>query len=277
MAVSVEKSQNTTTSLPSWNFSKNHVQKNLNSGDFIGSQSCLVCATAPRLDLLATWDKSLKTSDMNDTSDANIAIPIGIVSDFNVQQMAQLQQIYEIGSKRKYTVSSGRIDGQIMVNRAQYDGPSLLRMFYAFYPEKQLKADETMNYLDKKEQLAKILVNDESEFRQIESIPGYGNFWMNMTSEVFSYPFGILFIQRNSANTRDINAVFFENCYVQTHQMSVSAGQIIVAENSQLTFDRVEPVKCAEVQEASSGASLGSVTDMLGGLATSAVKGLFGF
>lgn len=275
MAVSTEKSQNTTTSLPSWNFSTKHVQKNLNSGDFIGSQSCLVCATAPRLELLASWDESLKTSDPSDTSDANLAIPIGIVSDFNIQQVAQIQQIYEIGSKRKYTVSSGRTDGQIMVNRAQYDGPSLLRMFYAFYPEKQLDADKTLNYLDKKEQLAKILVNDESEFRHIESTPGYGNFWMNMMSEVFSYPFGILFVQRNSANTRDVNAVFFENCYVQTHMMSISAGQIIVAENSQLTFDRVVPVKCAEVQEAGSSASSGNLNGILGGLVDKVMSGIF--
>lgn len=236
------ENQNVTNAINQWDFNTKHVQQNMMSGDFVGSHSCLICATVPRIELLSNGGEyNMISSGSGSNDDYNVAMPIGIVSDFSVQQQSQLQQLYEIGSKRKYTVVSGRTDGGMTIARAQYDGPSVLRMFYAFYPQECISKYGA--------QLEKAPVaQDTSMFKNIESAPGYNQFWLNMMSDIFTYPFGIMLVQKNSANNRDISATLFENCYVAMHQMSVSAGQVIIAESAQLTFDRVVPIKCAEVQ-----------------------------
>lgn len=242
------ESTSTTTALNEWNFNTKHVQKNMMSGDFVGSHSCLICATVPRWEMLSNPDNVISTSDGQDG--ANLAIPIGVVSDFSVQQQAQLQQLYEIGSKRKYTVVSGRTDGMMSIARAQYDGPSLLKMFYAFYPKAYVEK------FGSPIENPPLIAGDTNAamFKEIPdaSAPGYNDFWINMMSDIFTYPFGIMLVQKNSANNKDVSATLFENCYVQAHQMGVSAAQIIIAESSNLTFDRVVPIKCSPVYTNSS-------------------------
>lgn len=241
------ETKNVTTALNEWNFNTRHVQKNMMSGDFVGSHSCIVCATVPRWEMLSNTDNEVTTGVGGDG--ANLAVPIGIVSDFTVQQQAQLQQLYEIGSKRKYTVVSGRTDGMMSIARAEYDGPSLLKMLYAFYPTEYVKL------FDKYPIENPPLISGDTNramFKEIpqDSAPGLNDFWINMMSDIFTYPFGIMLVQKNSANNRDVSATLFENCYVQAHQMGISAGQVIIAESSTLTFDRVVPIRCTGVSTA---------------------------
>ena len=235
------ENKNVTTAINQWDFNTKHVQQNMLSGDFVGSHSCLICATVPRIELLSNGGaNNIISTDTSSNDDSSVAMPIGIVSDFSAQQQAQVQQLYEIGSKRKYTVVSGRTDGGLTIARAQYDGPSILRMFYAYYPQ-----DCLARYGD--ELSGRPTPQDTDMFKNISNAPGYNQFWLNMMSDIFTYPFGIMLVQKNSANNRDISATLFENCYVAMHQMSVSAGQVIIAESAQLTFDRVVPIKCSQI------------------------------
>jgi hypothetical protein len=44
-------------------------------------------------------------------------------------------------------------------------------------------------------------------------------------------------------NATSLAAFYLEYCYVQGHQLSVSAGSILVMEGASLQYDRLVPIK----------------------------------
>lgn len=245
------ESMNTTTSLGNWNFYDQHVQRNLNGGDFVNSQSCIICATAPRAEMLAGVDAgSTVTSAAEGNNGAAYAIPIGIVSDFSLQQQKQMAKIYEIGSSRSYTVSSGRTDIGLQLNRVVYRGPSLLAVLMAYYPKEKF-TQQALEILDRDKEIGLDMKVDiglkkghpvVDNLPEIVYTPGYNNFWLNLASNLFSQPMGLLLLMKDQ-NKRDTASVYLEDCYIQTHSFSVSSASAILAESVSITADRVLPQK----------------------------------
>lgn len=260
-----------TTSLQHWDFQTQHVQQNLVGGDFVGSHSCILCATAPRLsDMTDSGEMPTEFSNDNGADDLGqtFAIPIGVIDTATLQQDRQMAQIFEIGSKRSY-ILAGRTVGQMQIARVFYKGPNLLRMLYAYYPAqaeklfgktgdtsnalRDLPSDPGTQHSDSPITLSRELMSD---LPSIKDNPGYNNIFMNLNSDLFSQPYGmILYIRDNNAN--DVAAVFLEECYVQNHALSISANQIVMAENCTLRFERVVPIKVKVVEKKSSAATTG--------------------
>ena len=48
-------------------------------------------------------------------------------------------------------------------------------------------------------------------------------------------------------DTRDkpYGAVYLEDCYIETHNMNVDSGSVIIAENLSGQFDRIAPINLA--------------------------------
>jgi hypothetical protein len=190
------------------------------------------------------------------------AIPIGIVDSATMQQDRQIAQIFEIGSKRSYILAA-RTVGAMNIARVFYKGASLLRMLYAYYPAKLLnKASPTDMVLrdvttKAATALPQLAVNGTilGELPDIADLPGFSNVILNLNSDLFSQPFGIVMYMKDNAN-RDVGAVFLEECYIQNHSMSLSANSIIVAENVSMRFERAVPIKVRVVETgAGAGAS----------------------
>lgn len=240
-----------TTNLATWDFASKHVQNNLQGGDFIGSHSTIICATAPRASDLAGGfkDYGYDQGDGSTTGSAAYAIPIGVIDSAGVQQDRQLAQIFEIGSTRSY-IMSARTMTQLSINRVMYKGPNLLRTLYAYYPTNHDSWQGTENEYRDNEKLEgsahgtqPIQMGNPDQYNQgFKTIPGYNNFWMNLASDVFSHPMGLVIFWKDNDH-RDVAAVYLEECYIQNHMMNISANSVIVAEGCSIRCDRVLPIK----------------------------------
>ena len=281
-----------TTSLKTWKFQEQHVQQNLAGGDFIGSHTCLLCAAAPRMSDMADNGKAFFDTNSDTGADGlgpDFAIPIGVVDNATLGQDRQLAQIFEIGSKRSYLLASRTI-GQMTIARVFYKGPNLLRMLYAFYPSKQMTAAsgdrDSMILRDiesnKGTPIGTIGLNATALARlpDIRDNPGYNNVILNLNSDLFSQPYGmILYMKDNHEN--DVAAVYLEECYVANHSMAISANSVVVAENVTMRFERIVPIK-VNVRAIAQGSGTtpdilsqltGALSDPLGA-ATAALKGV---
>lgn len=259
-----------TTSLNNWSFNDQHVQQNLVGGDFVGSHSCIVCATAPRLGDLTEAGQTafLDPNSPQGTDDlgAQFAIPIGVIDSAAIQQDRQMAQIYEIGSKRSYLLAA-RTSGAMNIARVFYKGPSLLRMLYAYYPPEKMGSaaedGDTLRLRDHEteagSEVTKIAIDGKFEglLPPIKDLPGHNNVIFNLHSDLFSFPYGIVLYFKDNAS-RDVAAVFLEECYIQNHNVSISANSIIIAENVSMRFERIVPIK---VRVQNSAQTAGSPVD----------------
>lgn len=254
MASTITSSNTPTTSLKNWKFQNNHVQQNLAGGDFIGSHSCIICATAPRMaDMANSGNFTNNTPNTGENGDlgSEFAIPIGVLDSASLAQDRQMAQIFEIGSKRSYLVASRTI-GQINMARVFYKGPNLLRMLYAFYPPAKIAAatgdaqDMTLRDLESAPNttIQPIALDPKagSKLPDIQDLPGYNNVILNLNSDLFSQPYGIILYMKDN-HENDVAAVFLEECYVANHSMVISANSVVVAENVTMRFERVVPIK----------------------------------
>lgn len=250
-----------TTNLSDWDFNSQHVQQNLTGGDFVGSHTVIVCATAPRISDLSVGGASSTSGTSPDlgsytrsastgTSTGTYAIPLGVVSDFTINQNRQLQQIFELGSKRSYFLTARNLTS-LGLSRVFFHGPSLLRMLYAYYPNTKIGGGGAGNDLrdipscpDTK--MAEIAYkNGEcTELPNIskKDLPGYDNFFINLASSLFSQPIGLVMYVRDNAG-KDVGGVFFEECNIEAHQMGMSQGSVVIGEGIQIRCDRIVPIR----------------------------------
>lgn len=282
-----------TTSYNNWKFNTQHVQQNLQGGDFVGSHTVILCATAPKLSSLSASGSgfgnpqgSVNTGISQvfgeyeeqmsaDAAAPGFAIPLGVVSDASVQQQRQLNKIYEIGSKLSYTVSARTSIG-LSLSRVLYHGPSLLRMLYAYYPHSKLGGSGNIlsdmpKYGDTK--MAPIDVDQaySNKLPIIKELPGHDNVFLNAASDLFAQPIGlVMYIKDNTS--ADVAAVFFEDCNLVSHQFGISQNSVIIAEAVQITADKIHPLKVNVAPVANALGLMGF--GLPGGLGTPGIPGL---
>jgi len=251
--------QKVSSSLQNWKFQDQHVSQNLAGGDFIGSHSCIICATGPRLaDIANNGGAFVSGPEGVEDLESSFAIPIGVIDSASIQQSRQMAQIFEIGSKRSYLMAS-RTVGMMNVARVMYKGPNLLRMLYAFYPESKIdfSTGEQSNVLselqkDQTTALGPEPISLDSSFKEnlpdIKDLPGYNNVFLNMNSDLFSQPYGIVLYMKDN-HDQDVAAVYLEECYIENHAFSISANALILAENVTMRFERIVPIKVKVVRK----------------------------
>ncbi|OQB17487.1 MAG: hypothetical protein BWY14_01228 [Parcubacteria group bacterium ADurb.Bin192] len=249
-----------TTSYSNWDFNNLHVQQNLNGGDFVGSHTIILCATGPTLSSMSASSQAggsgngtpsrfgtgYETTVSADAAGAGFAIPLGVVSDVNLQQQRQINKIYEIGSKLSYTVSA-RTSISLGLTRILYHGPNLLRMLYAYYPESRIGG--TGNKMFDKNKSTDTAIQElglDPEFAktlpQINDVAGIDNIFLNAASDLFSQPIGLVMYIKDNVKS-DVAAIFIEDCNLVAHQFGISQNSVVVAEGVQLTADRIRHLK----------------------------------
>jgi len=211
---------------------------------------------------------------------SGFAIPLGVVSDFTINQNRQLQQIFELGSKRSYFLTARNLTS-LGLSRVFFSGPSLLRMLYAYYPESKIGGGTAGNSLrdvtscpDSKIEAIKFKNNECGELPNISNkdLPGFDNFFINLASTLFSQPIGLVMYVRDN-NNKDIGAVFFEECNIEAHQMGMSQGSVVVGEGVQIRCDRIVPIRVQVSRNivadpANSPVSQGQMTDLVDSLSS---------
>lgn len=205
------------SSLQNWNFRSWHMGadqggRNTNA---ITSENFLIAAGPARLEQLG------------ENFGAKV-FPLGMLESASVGQQKMVQQIREIGSRRSYIVSS-YATGNLALSRVMYSQASLLRVLTA--------------------------ANDD--FQDIDNPPGAGvlnpfsgnveadtinnDFYINLTSELFDRPIGLLFYILDQRN-QPYGAFYAEEAQIQSHNFGLAAQGVTISEQSSLIFDRLVPV-----------------------------------
>jgi len=231
-----------------WDMYGKHVQPSGTAGNpsedkFISSRSTLILI--PRKGSKDSYTIPLKIAD------ATEFFPVGVVSDLNLTQDKQIQQVFEIGSNRSYFVP-GYTMKSISMNRVLFSGANLL----------------------------KLLAQDPSYNDKLSSMKQAGaagsDFYINLSSLIFDKPItlALLLAQTSGVNsTKPIQsgnlaggmsiksdtvlyaAAGLEYGFIRSHNIGIAAGNTIVAENVQLQFDLVVPISVSASSSSNSGNS----------------------
>ena len=205
-----------------WSPYTRFVQQGMTDKPYASGAFTLIAAGPPRLDSTTSLD-----------GDGETFFPIGMVQNFSLSHNRQFNQIFELGSQRSYFVS-GRTTGQLSLGRVLYHGPSLLRAMYARISDGSAPG------------LIPAVVGTPNSPHNVKIAPGYSNMYLNLASDFFAQPVGLL-IKMVDSNENTIGAVYAEACYVPSHSLSVESQGLLVQEQVSVQFERLVPVNINSV------------------------------
>lgn len=226
--------------IASWDFRNNFVQSNVDpAGSFIRGASVLIAAGPPSLSqATGLYDSGPGGAGAfggvtSITGDALAkAYPIGLIDNVGIGQNKGLQQIFEIGSDRRYFIP-GRTISQLSLSRVMFDGPSLMKVLYNHY------FDAGKAFSKPTDTVKTGSATGETE--AIKNLPGFDLTFLNLGSELFNRPIGILMLFHNTQDV-GVAAVYLEYCFIRAHQFNISASSTLLAESVQADFDRMVPI-----------------------------------
>ena len=207
----------------------NALEDGFDGNNFVSSESIL---------LLVTPNAKYSTDALNN------AVAVGITQDIQFSQQRQAQQLFEVGSRRKYTFSSGRIQGNMGVSRMVFDGRSILKAFSNApgVPDRDNAANAALAGNAAGAGGASAGNDTATLPANGKKLAGYGDFYINLGSSLFSKPVGIILIFKDISN-QNVGAAFFQEAYVVSHSMNISSNSSFVGENISILFEGVFPVK----------------------------------
>jgi hypothetical protein len=217
--------------LSEWQPYSRYVQGGLVDGQFMSAAFTLVAAGPPRLANIggATGIAAVLSSGAGQ----DFAMPIGVVQNINLSHNRSFARFWELGSERSYFIS-GRTVGQMSLSRVMYHGPSLLRVLYAYYQD--LLPPTVVPYV-----FGNLGPATVANPHNVKIPPGYENLFLNLASDLFSQPIGILLYFRDT-NEDTVGAVYLEGCYIPSHTIATDAGGTVIQENAAIQFERAVPV-----------------------------------
>jgi len=227
-----------------WDFNKQRVQNDIKNGKYTSGKSTCIAFGPPEFRHI--------TANAAARGDWGFPIPCGEIQNFGMSQQRQVMRLFEIGSERSIAIP-GRSFGSLQLSRVLYDGPNLLKYFYLYYTNMAQNSDGSAG-IDI-ELLRSIFgdstmsVTDDFLTSEIKA-PGKANFYSNLGSSLFNMPLGVM-VYLKSAVGNPYGAVYFENCQVNSQQMSIDEGQPIIMESASLDFERAMPVDLATLSTSS--------------------------
>lgn len=215
----------------------------LKEGLFASGAQTLIAAGPPRLAAIggnAAAATSIGTRDW--------ALPIGLVQNFNLSHNRQFARFWELGSERSYFIS-GRTVAQVGFGRVLYHGPSLLRMMYSFYNDSLPPTLVPTFGIDPS------IPPQVANQHNVKIPPGFENIYLNLASDLFSQPCGILVYMKDS-NENTLGAVYLEETYIPSHSIATDAQGVVIQEQVALQPERVVPVAVSAVALISEGVTV---------------------
>lgn len=222
--------------ITTWNYKTKHVQARDNvgtdfdAGQFIRGASCLLVA-GPR-----------HFSDVMGAVGTPTLRPIGLLQNGSISQQKQLEEVFEIGSERRYMVT-GRTFYQLQAERIMISGGSLMRATYDVRDSNDPNPSPSDSVPTWQSRYPGVNIPADSFSSPVAygAGPGFRDFYLNLASVFFNKPTGILVID-NDADDQVVGACYLEDCYIQSYNRRISAPQTVVAEQCLIKFDRLVPV-----------------------------------
>lgn len=221
-----------------WDFFNQNVQSGLLEGRYLNAAFTMIAAGPPRL-AAAT---PIRPGSV--TLGANLAYPIGVLQSVNLGISSQILRIWEIGSERSYFIR-GRTQGQLGLGSIMYHGPSLLRRMWAYLDVSQEFQGGKQLYNNDANTMLNTSRNEGGK-QTYRLPPGYDNIWLDLASDVFSQPVGLLLYMKDS-NEDVVGAFYFEYCYVANYGWNTDAGGTIMTENAAVMYERIMPIQVDSV------------------------------
>jgi len=215
-----------------WSPYEKFVQAGMVDGQFLNAGFTVIAAGPPRLANIGGATALAGAASSGAAAD-QMVLPIGVVQNVNLSHNRTFNRIFEVGSERSYFIS-GRTIGQLSIARILYHGPSLLRMLYSYYEDA----------------IPPVLVEAVFPNAGIATVanphdviipPGFENMFVNLASDLFNQPIGLLMYVRDS-NLDTYGAVYMESCYVPNHTWATDAQGVIIQESAAVQFERAVPV-----------------------------------
>ena len=261
-------------SLQEWQPYSHRVQGSAGrEGNHISSQFAVICAGPPYLKQLSDVDGTASLK--------NFAVyPMGVVQGFSIGQNKSFSRIFEIGSDRQYFIP-GRSVGQISMSRVLMHGPSLLRILYAWYDT----STDTEGYAIRSlfdtsgapqpfgippfsnDSIAEPTVGPGLSLKSIKVPPGYDNFFINLASDLFAQPFGILVLLKDNQETL-YGGFYVEQAVVPSHNLGFESQGLVLSESISIQYERIVPIQTGQIQTVRDVQGLGAggfLSDVYGG------------
>lgn len=221
------------------NFSPYHnrVQEGMTDGRFMNAAYTVIAAGPPRLSNMGLNRQVGEQIATGGSGSEMVAYPIGIIQNFSLGHNMTISRFFEIGSHRSYFIP-GRAMGQFSMSRVMYHGPSLLRVLYAYYTDgAQQDPDIPALYQNQGS-----LLDSTRNIHDVKMPPGYENIYLNLASDLFTQPIGLMLIMKDS-NEKTMGAFYLESCYIPNHNLGTDAMGTIIQEQVSIQFERVVPIK----------------------------------
>lgn len=182
---------------------------------------------------------SLGAAITSPESASQIVYPVGITQNFSLSQNRQFARIFELGSERSYFIG-GRTVGQVGLSRVMYHGPSLLRVMYAYYQD---LLPPTVVPAVFPNVGAGAMVNPHD----VKVPPGFENFYINLASDLFLQPVGLLVIIKDT-NEDTYGAFYLEACVIPNITMATDAQGVIGQESASLQYEQLVPIATRTIE-----------------------------
>lgn len=229
-----------------WSPYTNYVQAGMVDGAYANASFTLLAAGPPRIANIGGAAAFAQAISGTGQSANQIVLPIGIVQNFNLSNTSQFNRVFELGSDRSYFMR-GRTVGQLGLGRIYYHGASLLRLLYAYYQDLLPPTVVPAMFLNAG-------AASVSNPHNVVVPPGYENIYLNLASDLFAQPIGILMYIRD-INQDALGAVYFEACYVPNHTWATDAQGVLIQESVAMQFERAVPVAISALSLISSATS----------------------
>lgn len=165
-------------------------------------------------------------------TDVNRLHAMGLIDSFGYSSSATVQPLYEIGSNRTF-FTRGKTQNQIQISSMVADHANLLKAL----------SQEAYNGAGRSQE-GYYSVNTQGS-----KAPGSGSLSLNLDSEAFNLPFGILMCFKtkgetggNNLNGKIIGATYLENCVLTNFSMNVQSQSPVIQDSVGIMFDRAVPV-----------------------------------
>ena len=230
-----------------WSPHHTHVQGGLPEGNFLNAKFALLSAGPPFFAQLAA------NTGPDGAIGNQLVYPLGIIQNFALSQNKSISRIFEVGSSRSYFIS-GHAVGQLSLGRVLYHGPSLLRCLYAYYDTSGTPAAGTVTvpplFKSAAVKMGPLAMNghvDDSALMPIHIPPGYDNMFINLASDLFSQPIGLLLLMKDN-NEQNYAATYFEDAHVPQHSMAFDSQGLIIQESVGIQYERALPIQLSQIQ-----------------------------
>lgn len=220
-------------SLSRWNPYDQYVQGGLPDGRYLNAAYTMLAAGPPRL--ANVGGDAFLAGALSSGSQAvdQIAYPLGLLQTIQLGNVTQLNRFFEIGSERSYFID-GRTVGSLSVSRIMYHGPSILRVLWAYY-----KDDVPPTIIPSV--FPNVGTASVDNPHDVVIPPGYENLYLNLASDLFRQPIGLLLMFRDS-NQDSFGSIYFESCRVPQHNIGTDAMGTVLQEAVSVQYERMIPV-----------------------------------